>query len=714
VSRAEDRDRPLILVVDDQLFMRRAARDWLEEAGFAVETAEDGAQCVSAFRRLRPDLVLLDVVMPVMDGFAACAALRALPGGEHAPILMMTGLDDARSIQEAYRAGATDFVHKPINGLVLGYRVRYMLRSSRTAEQLRTSEANLANAQRLASLGYWELDPDRGTWAGSAQLTQILGLAPGPLPTTWAAFLERVHPDDRGRVGDELGQSLKDRQRRRTDFRIVRPDGAERVVHQEIEVAQPVDGGALRASGALQDITDLRRAQERVRHLAYYDGLTGLPNRRFALDRIRLLLARSKRLGGWIATLLVGVDHFKRINDTIGHAAGDELLQELAGRVVKALGRSRAAEGVPPQAAQFDPFVGRFGGDELVVFLSDVGRVEDVARVARRITRALRPPFTIDGREIFLTASIGVSLCPFDGQDPELLLRNAASAMSHAKARGLTSYQFYTEAMNAATRNDFLLESNLRKAVKRGEFTLHYQPQMDLASGCIVGAEALIRWESPELGMVMPLEFIPLAEQTGLIFPIGDWVLRTACAQAQNWRDAGLPPLRMAVNVSARQFSKKGFTQTIARTLESTGLDPTYLDSELTESTVMEDVDSAILSLREMKAMGLTVSVDDFGTGYSSLSYLRRFPLDALKIDRSFLEGLPEDAEHVAITSAIIAMAKSLNLRVIAEGVESREQLAFLREKGCDEAQGNFLSYALPADEFVRLVRETWDAAAWR
>jgi diguanylate cyclase (GGDEF)-like protein len=705
----EGRDRALILVVDDQLFMRRSATDWLEEAGFAVETADDGAQGLLAFQRVHPDLVLLDVVMPVMDGFAACSALRHLPEGRHVPILMMTGLDDARSIQDAYRAGATDFIHKPINGLVLGYRVRYMLRAARTAERLRRSEARLANAQRMANLGHWELDPDQDAWTGSEQLEQILGSR----PSTWSAFLACIHPEDRLWVGNELDRSLNDRKRRNADFRVIRGDGTERVVHQEIEVAAPSDGRPPQVSGAVLDITDLRRAQEQVRYLAYYDGLTGLPNRRFAVDRLRLLTARARRLGGWIATLLVGVDHFKRINDTMGHAAGDELLQELAGRLLRCLGQSAAAEGVPPQAAKFDPFVGRFGGDELVVFLSDVGRVEDAARVARRIVRALRKPFAIENREVFVTASIGISLFPFDGSDPELLLRNAASAMAHAKAKGLTSYEFYTVTMNDATRSDFLLESNLRKAVERGEFTLHFQPQMDLASGQIVGAEALIRWDSPELGRVMPLEFIPLAEETGLIFPIGDWVLRTACTQAMAWRDTGLPPLRMAVNVSARQFSKDGFTQTIARALKHTGLDPTCLDSELTESTVMEDVDSAILSLREMKAMGLKVSVDDFGTGYSSLSYLRRFPLDALKIDRSFLEGLPENAEHVAITSAIIAMAKTLNLRVIAEGVESREQLAFLRMKGCDEAQGNFLSFALPADEFVHLVRDTWNASAW-
>ena len=697
------RDRPLLLVVDDQLFMRRTARDWLEEAGFAVEEAENGAQAVEMCRRLRPDLILLDAVMPVMDGFEACAALRALPGGRHTPILMMTGLDDAESIRRAYGAGATDFIHKPINGLVLGYRVRYMLRASQTAEELRKSEAKLAHAQRIASLAYWDLEVQTGRCTASEELHRILGVWPEVFGSTWDALLGYVHPGDRGAVETLPSRVQRDREPRSADFRIVRPDGTERIVHQQAEPPRADSGDPTHVTGTVQDITELRRAEEQIHFLAYFDALTRLPNRRSALDRINALLSRAKRRAGWVAVLLVGVDHFKRVNDTLGHAAGDQLLQVVAERLLECLTGTRGA--APEPGVELEPFVGRFGGDEFSVFLSDVARVEDVARVARRIAGALKRPFSLRGQELSVTASIGISLFPFDGSDAEILLRNAATALSHAKSQRSSEYQFYAQAMNATVLSEFILESHLRKAVEREEFTLHYQPQMDLASGGIVGAEALIRWYSPELGLVMPLEFIPLAEKTELIYPIGEWVLRTACLQAKGWQEAGLPPLRVAVNVSARQFGKNDFTQTVARAFRSAGLDPLCLDLELTESTVMEDVDSAIGSLRELKGMGLTVSVDDFGTGYSSLSYLRRFPLDALKIDRSFLPGLPGDPEHTAITRAIIEIAKSLNLRVIAEGVEDGKQLAYLREKGCDEAQGNHLSFPIPSEDFVRLAQ---------
>lgn len=712
MSSSATKEAPLILVVDDQRFMRKLARDWLEEAGFAVEEAADGAEALSAFRRLHPDLVLLDVIMPVMDGFAACAELRKLPGGAHTPVLVMTGLEDAESIKRAYEAGATDFIHKPINGVVLGYRIRYILRASETARQLRESQKKLVNAQRIAGLGYWEFAVPSGELTWSADVHRIFGVPPETLPPTRQAFLEWVHPDDRHSVTRLIDQVLEDARPRGTEFRLICPDRSERIVQQQAEVAVDDAHTVFQVTGTVQDVTERRRAEEQIRFLASYDTVTGLPNRRQIMDYLKLQLTRPTGQARWVANLFLGVHHFKRVNDTLGHKAGDQLLREVAKRLVEGL---RAPNGgAPARSSDQDPFVGCFGGDEFVVILNDVGRIQDVARFARGIIRALERPFTLEGQEVFTTASVGISLYPIDGTDADSLLQNAATAMSHAKYHGDPEYQFYTESMNSTAFQQLVLESGLRKALERHEFTLHYQPQIDLASGEIVGAEALIRWESPELGMIWPLEFIPLAEETGLIFPIGDWVFRSACAQAKQWQDAGFRPLRVAVNVSARQFGQQDFTRGISLALQSAGLDPCYLDSELTETTVMRDVDSAILSLKEMKAMGLHVSVDDFGTGYSSLSYLERFPIDALKIDRSFLEGLPSDPEHAAITTAIIAMAKSLNMRVIAEGVQSKQQLAFLREKGCDEAQGHLFSYPIPPDDFVQLLTKEWDPTVWR
>ncbi|GAB4279020.1 MAG: EAL domain-containing protein [Deferrisomatales bacterium] len=702
---------PLVLVVDDQRFMRQLARDWLEAAGFRVCEAADGAAGMEAFRRHRPDLVLLDVVMPVMDGFDACASLRRLPGGEHVPVLVMTGLDDEASIRRAYTVGATDFIHKPVNGVVLGHRVRYMLRASRTARALRESREKLAAAQRIAQLAYWELDPVAGELVGSEQLYAIFGRPSEHFGRCWEAFLACVHPDDRGKVRSLGERVLRDGRADGVEFRVVRPDGSERVVHQRAQVVEDHPGARPRLSGTLQDITDRRRAEEQIQFLAYYDGVTGLPNRRHLLERMKVLLAEAARRDRWVATLFVGVDRLRRISDTLGHRAADELVRAVTQRLLSVHG---AAEGDGPGGSGGQgAFVGRFGEGEFVVLLGGVRSVQDVARAARDITGALRPSFRLEGQEVFATTSIGVSLFPFDGRDPDSLLRNAATAMSHARSADTSDYQFYTESMNTAALKQLLLESHLRKALERDEFVLHYQPQVDLATGELVGAEALLRWQSPDLGLVMPMEFIPLAEQTGLILPIGDWVLREACAQCRRWQEQGLGLPRIAVNVSARQFRQKDFTRQVAGALQAAGLEPRRLDSELTESTVMEDVEAAVDSLREMKRMGLRVSVDDFGTGYSSLSYLRTFPLDALKIDRSFLEGLPDDPDHAAITAAIVAMARSLKLRVIGEGVASEDQLEYLRELGCHEAQGHLLSYPVPADEFARLAGREWDPGRW-
>ncbi|MHB8763429.1 MAG: putative bifunctional diguanylate cyclase/phosphodiesterase, partial [Deferrisomatales bacterium] len=627
-----DPNRPLVLVVDDQAFARRVLRDWLEAAGYAVEEAGDGAEALERFGRIRPDLVLLDVVMPVMDGFTACAELRKMPAGANAPILIMTGLEDEDAIRRAYQAGATDFIHKPINGVVLGYRVRYLLRASRTAEELRRSQAKLTKAQQRAALGYWELEPHSGKLTGSAEFERIVGSRGGTLLDTWEAFLDRVHPEDRTPIDGLIRELLARALTRSADLRLVTGEGLERVVHLEAEVVGADSGEGARVEGTLQDITDLRRAEERIRFLASYDPLTGLPNRAFILDHLNRMVGRAAGDESGVALFLVGVDHFKRINDTLGHRFGDQLLQEIGQRLVGCVAEAERGG----SQGDFDRFIGRFSADEFVAFLTGVVRVEEVARLARRLTGVLRRPFFLGCQEVFVTASIGISLHPYDGRDAESLLRNAASAMAHAKTQGLTDYQFYTESMNRAASNHFTLESRLRRAEERGEFTLHYQPQIDLRTGEIVGTEALLRWQSPDLGLVYPLQFLPLAEATGLILPIGDWVFRTACAQAVAWQTPDRPRLRMAVNVSARQFQQKDFVGTVVRALEEAGLDPRHLDAELTESTVMEDVGSAVRSLERLKAMGLQVSVDDFGTGYSSLSYLRRFPLDALKIDYTF------------------------------------------------------------------------------
>ena len=446
-----------------------------------------------------------------------------------------------------------------------------------------------------------------------------------------------------------------------------------------------------------------RQAEERVHHLAHYDELTGLPNRSMFNQRLNHALVQARRHSKPLAILFVDLDRFKNINDTLGHEAGDRVLEEVAQRLLGCLREGDT--------------VGRLGGDEFVVLIEELAEPMHVAAVAQKILAAVVKPFIVGVQEFNITASIGISTYPDDSEDMQGLLKNADISMYRAKAQGKNNYQFYSAVMNVHTIERLALESGLRRALERDEFVLYYQPKVDIRSGRITGMEALVRWQQREAALISPGQFIALAEETGLIVPIGEWVLRTACARNQSWREQGMPALRMAVNLSARQFAHVNLLQDVARALNETGLDPAALEFEITESLVMHDPEGAVKLLSRLKDMGIHLSIDDFGTGYSSLSYLKRFPLDSLKIDGSFIRDIPGDADDCAITRAIIAMAHSLRLKVIAEGVETEEQLSFLREHGCDEMQGYRFSGPLAEDEFLRLLQNGvasgvgWDQA---
>jgi diguanylate cyclase (GGDEF)-like protein/PAS domain S-box-containing protein len=441
----------------------------------------------------------------------------------------------------------------------------------------------------------------------------------------------------------------------------------------------------------IRDIRERKKAEETIRHLAYHDVLTGLPNRVLFEERLRMELAQAKRGRQKVAVMCLDLDRFKIVNDTVGHTGGDQLLQEVAREFAEAIREGDT--------------VSRVGGDEFTFLLPGIEHVEDAAVVAERVLHVIRHPRTIGGQEFRVTTSIGITIFPRDGEDVESLLRNADTAMYRAKERGRDNFQVYTPAMKATLLETLALENDLSHALEREELVVHYQPVMEIQSGRIVGAEALLRWQHPGRGLVGPDEFIPLAEETGLIVPIGEWVLHTACLQAGAWNDSGLGPLRITVNVSARQVEHPGLVPLVARVLEETRLPPQFLHLELTEGAVMRHVESVISTLSELRALGIGISVDDFGTGYSSLGYLKRFPIDTIKIDRSFVGDVTTDHNDAAIVSTVIAMARSLKLRVIAEGVETQPQLDFLRQAECDEFQGFLLSRAVPAEAFERLVR---------
>ncbi len=450
--------------------------------------------------------------------------------------------------------------------------------------------------------------------------------------------------------------------------------------------------------GIFGDISALKETESKLEYLAHHDALTGLPNRLLLNDRLAHAIKRAARGKNQVAVLFLDLDRFKTINDSMGHPQGDRLLQLVATRLSKSL--------------RAEDTIARLGGDEFVLVIEELKSRQDVALVAENILALFGRPFQLDEREVFIDASIGIGIYPEDGADSDTLLRNADAAMYRAKSEGRNTYQFYIEALTAEALERLTLESSLRRALERDEFRLFYQPQFSLVDGALVGAEALIRWFHPEMGLVSPAKFIPLAEETGLIVPIGEWVLQEACSQQRSWQQAGWPPLKIAVNLSARQFHKPGLVKVIANILEKTGIEPAWLELELTESIIMRDAEATIRLLKELHQMGLEISIDDFGTGYSSLSYMKRFPIHKLKIDQSFVRDISTDKDDAEIVASIIALAQSMNLRVIAEGVETEEQLRYLVARGCHEAQGYHYSRPVPPEEIEQFFTEASLSAA--
>ena len=461
-----------------------------------------------------------------------------------------------------------------------------------------------------------------------------------------------------------------------------------------INVIRDDEGRISQYAAVFTDITERKKTEERIKNLAYFDVLTGLPNRRLFTDRLQVAIANAHRHHSRLAIMFLDLDLFKRINDTLGHGVGDQVLVETSRRL--------------GQCIREGDTVARLGGDEFVVLLPELEYLEDAAKLAERVIAQVKQPFVIDEHELYVTTSVGIAVYPDDGQTAEAIIKNADTAMYRAKDLGRNSYQLYTPAMNARSFERLAMESSLRHALARGEFTLVYQGKVDLVTGRLSGVEALVRWRHPEMGMVSPAEFIPLAENMGLIGDIGAWVLKAACRQCKSWHDLGLPPVRIAVNVSALQFREGDVPALVREALAESGLSPNYLELELTESVLMQRVDEVAGVLRELRQMGVHISIDDFGTGYSSLSYLKRMPIDALKIDRSFVHDIAEgggfgNGEGAEIVSTIINLAHNLRLRAVAEGVETHEQAEFLKARGCDEIQGFLISRPVSGEDLVSL-----------
>ena len=582
---------------------------------------------------------------------------------------------------------------KPVfdaQGRFTGYRGvgRNITERKRTKRNLRQIVERFRSLTELSSDWYWEMDAELRFTYVSEGIRKVRGIAPEALLGKRRWELDRVGGDEemaRHRATLEAHEPFRDFVHARRA-----PDGH---VSYVSHTGQPIfdDKGAFKGyRGVARDITAKVEAEDKLARLAHFDALTGLPNRGLLQGRLKRAMARANRAQALLAVMYLDLDQFKEINDSLGHAVGDQVLREAALRLERCL-RSTDT-------------VARLGGDEFTILLEEVRSVEEIARVAEKILRAVAERAEIAGHELHLSTSIGVTVYPLDGRDADTLLRNADLAMYHAKQEGRNNVQFFSHDMGAQTERRVDLQARLRGALARNELTLHYQPQVDVRTGAIVGCEALLRWSDRELGPVPPGHFIPIAEDTGLIVPIGEWVLAEACRQGKRWLEAGYGPLNLAVNLSPRQFRQRNLVERVAAILADTGFPPSALELEITESSVMHRAEEAAVGLRELHALGVQISLDDFGTGYSSLAYLHRFPVTTLKVDQSFVRDIKSDRDDAAIVSTVITLARQLRLKALAEGVETRAQLSFLRARGCDFYQGYLFCRPSPPAEIEALL----------
>jgi diguanylate cyclase (GGDEF)-like protein/PAS domain S-box-containing protein len=737
-----------ILMVDDTPANLAVLAHILEERGDRVLVAQDGEEALQRARFAPPDLILLDIMMPGIDGFETCRRLKAQEALRDVPVIFMTALSDSGDKLRAFAAGGVDYVTKP-------FHIEEVLARINTHLALRTAHRRLAEQNRLlhAEIGLRQ-QAESYLQHAYEMLEERVAERTQELARSNKLLLEQIR--ERTRIEDSLRKSEK-RMRRLIDSNIIgiyfwEPDGRvseandaflrlvgytqEEVKEGKVrwdaltppeyggQTARAMEelrrtgsfapyekeylrkdgsrvpvliGGAMFASRLLSgvsfvlDLSERKHAEERIRYMADHDALTGLPNRALLQDRLQQAVAHAQRSHTQVALLFIDLDYFKHINDSLGHQIGDCLLRAVAERLLHCVREGDT--------------VARLGGDEFVLALPLIGESTDVALVAQKVLDAMDQPIHCGDHELHVSASIGISLFPPDGKDVEMLMRAADTAMYYAKERGRGNFQFFTQGLNRAAQRRHQMTSALRHALAHDELTLHYQPQVDLRSGTIFSAEALLRWQGGDCSPVSSLELITIAEETGLILPIGEWVLRQACTQLRRWHDLGYADLAIAVNLSPRQFFQPNFLNLIRAILEETGVPGDRLDLEITEGILMQRTEDNVETLTRLSNMGIKLSIDDFGTGYSSLAYLQRFPVDALKIDRSFVDGIGQDSNDTALVTAIISMAHSLHLKVLAEGVETPEQIEFLQNHGCPSGQGYYYSRPLPADAFTELLQ---------
>jgi diguanylate cyclase (GGDEF)-like protein/PAS domain S-box-containing protein len=653
------------------------------------------------------DVVLLDLMLPDSKGLDSFLSVhKAFPS---VPVIILTSVGDALAAQ-AIAWGAQDYLTKGnFDRELLVKSICYAMsrtqaqaqlqkyyqeneRSKRTLqdkeERFRSLVSNIPGAVYRYSLSAnqeWKVD------FMSDVIKDISGLPASEfLERNIATYFDKILPSDLPLLQDAFEKAVREGAMFSVDYRFRNGSGDLLWLHDQGRAVRDGEGRVIHVDGVISDITERTRERERFNQLVYYDALTNLPNRELFVYRLDQAIQQARRMKEIGAVLALDLDHFKRINDTLGHPIGDQLIKAVSARLLKLFFDSDT--------------VTRIGGGAFVILLPKVAKAEDAENVANKLLTALKTPFHVNGHELFTSCSIGIAIFPNDGETSDILIKNADAAMHISKERGKDRFQLFSCSIANNSFERLVLENSLRRALERGEFRLYYQPLLDLRTGKTVGAEALIRWQHPELGFIPPLQFIPIAEEIGLIHPIGEWVLRTACEQKKRWEQQGFGPFRVSVNLSARQFHFANLVDMVGDTIRKSGIDARDLDLELTESTIMDRLEETTQTLRRLKNMGAHISIDDFGTGYSSLMYLKTFPIDTIKIDKSFVNDVTTDPDDQAITQAIISMAHSLKLNVVGEGVETKEQLEVLRSQGCDIIQGYLFSKPVPAEEISLLL----------
>ena len=672
-----------ILVIDDDAITRKMIEKTLLKSGYDVESragGKDGLVCAVEFK---PEIILLDVIMPVMDGYQTCQELRKVFDHNETKIIMLTGLNDGSSVDKAFDMGANDFITKPINWSLLVKRVRYALRERHMYYQLAENEARLKQSQRMAGISYWEYNPETDNVEISGVFCDAaLG---GQNSINKDKFFDLIYHEDRKMIVDEFCRICLDGGSYHKDHRLIDSDGNEVIYQQLAEAIAGSDGHLVSVLGTLQDITKERHASALIEYQKYYDELTGAPNKQFFYKELEAVIEKGDTCE-LTAIVFIGIDRFKTINNSLGYKVGDEILKSSVDRIKFAAG---------PHS-----IVSRYSGDSFAVIIKGLHHLDELELQLELLQKLISDPYLINNEKLFLSCSSGIVIYPLEDGDSAYLTACAESAMNQAKSLGGNQYCYHSQELSEKAIRMRKLEKQIRNAIDNNGFHMLYQPQIGLKSGSCIGAEALIRMVDDDGKVVSPVEFIPVAEDTGLIVEIGYWIIDTVCKQISDWETSGMNGMRIGINLSARQFIDPKLVSAINNAVKKYNVPKQCIDLEITESIAMDDLGKTLEILHEFKKSGYTISMDDFGTGHSSLSYLQKMPIDVLKVDRAFIKDIASNGENGAIAKTIIAMGHALNMTVIAEGAETEEHMTFLYKEDCDEVQGFFYSPPVNVEAF--------------